>query len=478
MNNKYEVVIGLEVHAQLSTNTKIFCGCSTKFGNTPNSNVCPVCLGHPGTLPVLNKTVVEYAALMGFATNSTINSKSVFARKNYFYPDLPKAYQISQFELPICEHGNIIIEKSDGTSKSIGITRIHMEEDAGKSIHEHGTGTLVDVNRCGVPLIEIVSEPDMRTPEEAHLYLNKIKQLVTYLDICDGNMEEGSLRCDANISLRLKGDVKLGTRTEIKNMNSFRNVERALLFEIERQTDLLENGETVIQQTLLWDADKNESFSMRGKEEAHDYRYFPDPDLMPVELNPTWLHKIKSKLPELPDKRRNRFISDYNLPEYDAGILTSERALADYYEDILKVTKDFKSASNWVMGEILKVIKEEKLSIQEFPISPANIGQLINLINNKTISNNIAKEVFADMFKTNTPPEIIVKDKNLTQITDTKEIELIIENILSNNTKQVQDYKSGKEKVIGFLVGLVMRETKGKANPQIVNNLLRKHLNQ
>ncbi len=476
MNNKYEVVIGLEVHAQLSTKTKIFCGCSTKFGNTPNSNVCPVCLGHPGVLPVLNKKVVEYAVLMGFAANSKINHKSIFARKNYFYPDLPKAYQISQLELPICEHGNIAVMKSDGTIKNIGITRIHMEEDAGKSIHDHGNETLVDVNRCGVPLIEIVSEPDMRTPEEAHLYLNKIKQLVTYLGICDGNMEEGSLRCDANISLRLMGETKLGTRTEIKNMNSFRNVERALQFEIARQTELLDNGGEVVQQTLLWDADKNEAFSMRGKEEAHDYRYFPDPDLMPVELSDTWLNKIKTSLPELPEKRKQRFNDDFGLPLYDAEILTSERSLADYYESILKVTNDYKSASNWVMGDILKVLKENKLEIQNFPIAPEYIGQLINLINKKIISNNIAKDVFPEMFKTGKSPEIIVQEKNLIQITDTAEIEKIIKSIVSANPKQVEDFKSGKEKVIGFFVGLVMRETKGKANPQIVNELLRKHL--
>lgn len=478
MNNKYQVVIGLEVHAQLSTDTKIFCNCSTNFGSEPNSNVCPVCLGHPGVLPVLNKKVVEYAVLIGFATNSTINKKSVFARKNYFYPDLPKAYQISQFELPICEHGSITVKKSDDTIKKIGITRIHMEEDAGKSIHDHGDETLVDVNRCGVPLIEIVSEPDMHSPEEAHLYLNKIKQFVTYLDICDGNMEEGSLRCDANISLRLKGETKLGTRTEIKNMNSFRNVERALIFEIKRQTELLEEGETVVQQTLLWDADKNEAFSMRGKEEAHDYRYFPDPDLMPVIINDEWLNQIRSNLPELADKRENRFINEYGLPLYDAGILTSERSLADYFEDILKTTDDYKSASNWLMGEILKVVKENKLGIQNFPIKPTHIGQLINLINKKVINNNIAKDIFPEMLKSGKAPEIIVNEKNLIQITDTAEIENVIKTIIASNPKQVEDFKAGKEKVIGFFVGLVMRKTRGKANPQIVNELLRKHLHE
>ena len=477
MNNKYEAVIGLEVHAQLSTDTKIFCSCSTKFGSEPNSNVCPVCLGHPGVLPVLNKKVVEYAVLMGFVTNSSINKKSVFARKNYFYPDLPKAYQISQFELPICEHGNITVDKSDGTTKNIGITRIHMEEDAGKSIHDQGNETLVDVNRCGVPLIEIVSEPDMHSPEEAHLYLNKIKQFVTYLDICDGNMEEGSLRCDANISLRLKGETKLGTRTEIKNMNSFRNVERALQFEIERQEELLEAGESVVQQTLLWDADKNEAFSMRGKEEAHDYRYFPDPDLMPVVIDDNWLEQLKLNLPELAEKKKKRFVEDYELPVYDAEILTSDRQLANYFEEIIKTTDDYKSASNWVMGEILKAVKENKLEIQNFPINPAHIGQLINLINSKVISNNIAKEIFPEMLESGMQPEVIVKEKNLIQITDTSELENVIKKVINSNPKQVEDFKAGKEKVVGYFVGLVMRETRGKANPQIVNELLRKHLN-
>jgi len=477
MNNKYEAVIGLEVHAQLSTDTKIFCGCSTKFGSEPNSNVCPVCLGHPGVLPVLNRKVVEYAVLMGLATNSKINKKSVFARKNYFYPDLPKAYQISQFELPICEHGNIKVNKSDGTTKEIGIARIHMEEDAGKSIHDQGDETLVDINRCGVPLIEIVSEPDMHTPEEAHLYLNKIKQLVTYLDICDGNMEEGSLRCDANISLRLKGETKFGTRTEIKNMNSFRNVERALQFEIERQTELLDNGESVVQQTLLWDADKNEAFAMRGKEEAHDYRYFPDPDLMPVVVDDNWLEQIKLNLPELADEKKKRFVEDYELPVYDAEILTSDRQLADYFEKITKTTDDYKSASNWVMGEILKAVKENNLEIQNFPVSPAHIGQLINLINSKVISNNIAKEIFPEMLESGKQPKVIVKEKNLIQITDVSELENVIKTVIALHPKQVEDFKAGKEKVIGFFVGLVMRETRGKANPQIVNELLRKHLN-
>lgn len=360
MNSKYEAVIGLEVHAQLSTNTKIFCGCTTKFGNPPNTNVCPVCLGHPGVLPVLNKKVVEYTVLMGLATNCTINRNSVFARKNYFYPDLPKDYQISQYEEPICEHGNVTIEFKDGSKKEIGITRIHMEEDAGKSIHDFGFDTMIDLNRTGTPLMEIVSEPDMRTPEEAYLYLTKLKQILTYLGICDGNMEEGSLRCDANISVRLKGETKLGTKAEVKNLNSFRNVERAIAFEIERQIDLIEDGKIVVQQTLLWNSDTNEATPMRSKEEAHDYRYFPDPDLMPVVVDDKWKSEIASSMPELPETRRDRFINSFALPKYDAERLTSSRELADYYENTLNVTKDYKSVSNWMLTEVFKYINDEK----------------------------------------------------------------------------------------------------------------------
>lgn len=477
MNDKYEAVIGLEVHAQLLTDTKIFCGCSTKFGSAPNTNVCPVCLGQPGVLPVLNKKVVEYTVLMGLATNCRINRKSIFARKHYFYPDLPKNYQISQYEEPICEHGHITIELKDGTKKKIGITRIHMEEDAGKSIHDQDFDTLIDLNRTGTPLMEIVSEPDIRTPEEAYLYLTKLKQILTYLGICDGNMEEGSLRCDANISVRLKGETKFGTKTEVKNMNSFRNVERALAFEIERQIDLLEDGKEVVQQTLLWDADANVAQPMRSKEEAHDYRYFPDPDLMPVVIEDNMLDEIKSRMPELPDEKKNRFIENFGLPAYDAEILTSSRELADYYEKILTVTKDYKSASNWVMTEVLKVVNEEKIDISDFPVSPENLGKLIELINNNTISGKIAKDVFPEMLRSNKDPETIVKEKNLVQITDTSAIESIVEKVLSANQKQVEEFLTGKEKVLGFLVGQIMRETKGKANPQIVNEILRNKLN-
>ncbi len=476
MDSKYEAVIGLEVHAQLLTESKIFCSCSTKFGNDPNSNVCPICLGHPGVLPVLNKKVVEFISLMGMATNCTINEKSTFARKNYFYPDLPKGYQISQYDQPICEHGYVNIQFQDKSIKKIGITRIHMEEDAGKSIHDQSFETLVDVNRCGVPLIEIVSEPDLRSGTEAYLYLSKVKQLVQYLGICDGNMEEGSLRCDANISVRLKGETKFGTKTEVKNMNSFRNVEKAINYEIERQIEIIEDGGKIVQQTLLWDADLNEIRPMRSKEEAHDYRYFPEPDLLPVIVDKDWKNEISSNLPELPDIRRNRFIENFKLPEYDAEILTQTKSTADYYENVIKVTDDYKSASNWVMVDVLKILNDKKIDISEFQISSENLGKLINLIKEGTISGKIAKDVFANMLENNKSPEEIVKEKNLVQISDSSEIEKIIDGILDKNQSQIQEYIDGKEKVFGFFVGQVMRETKGKANPKLVNDFLRKKL--
>ena len=476
MNEYFEAVIGLEVHAQLLTESKVFCGCSTKFGNTPNTNVCPVCLGHPGVLPVLNKKVVEFIALMGLATNCTVNEKSVFARKNYFYPDLPKGYQISQYDKPICENGFIDIKKKDGTSKRIGISQIHMEEDAGKSIHDQTQETLVDLNRCGVPLIEIVSEPDIRSAEEAVLYLTKIRQIVQYLRICDGNMEEGSLRCDANISVRSAGQKEFGTKTEVKNMNSFRNLERAIIFEINRQVETLEEGGKIVQETLLWNADVNEAVSMRSKEEAHDYRYFPEPDLLPVIMDDKWQKELKLKLPELPEVRKERFINDFNLPEYDADILTLNRDIADYYENVLKTTKDYKSASNWVMGEILKTINEEKIDIKDFPVVPENLGKLINLINEGTISSKIAKDIFPELLKGLKSPGEIVKEKKLVQITDTKEIKEIINKILEGHKPEVQIYLEGKDKVLGFFVGKIMKETKGKANPKIVNDILKEKL--
>ncbi len=472
--DKYEAVIGLEVHAQLLTDTKIFCGCSAKFGNPPNTNVCPICLGHPGVLPVLNKKAVEFTILMGLATNCTINPKSVFARKNYFYPDLPKGYQISQYELPLCEDGYLMI--TDESKRKIRIKRIHLEEDAGKSIHDSGYDTSIDINRCGVPLIEIVSEPDIRTAKEASLYLNKIRQIVRYLEICDGNMEEGSLRCDANISVRLKGEEILGTKTEVKNMNSFKNVEKAINHEIERQIEILEDGGKIIQETLLWNADLNEAFSMRSKEEAHDYRYFPEPDLMPVLVNDEWKKQIYNILPELPDTRKFKFVKDFNLPEYDADILTQDKPVADYFEQVTTHTNNYKAASNWIMGEVLRIINELKIEMSSFPVSPGNLGKLITLIDKNVISGKIAKDVFSFMLEKNNDPEEIIREKDLVQITNTSEIESVIDNILGKHPDEVQQFIEGKEKVLGFFVGQVMKETKGKANPKLVNETLKTKL--
>lgn len=471
MRNNYEPVIGLEVHAQLLTDSKIFCGCSTKFGNPPNTNVCPVCLGHPGTLPVLNKKAVEFTVLMGLAVNCRVNRRSVLARKNYFYPDLPKGYQISQYELPLCEHGFISIDSGE-SKKRIGIKRIHLEEDAGKSIHDQGFETKVDLNRCGVALMEIVSEPDIRSAKEASLYLNKIRQIVRYLEICDGNMEEGSLRCDANISVRLKGTEKLGTKTEVKNMNSFRNVEKAINHEIERQIRILEDGKTIIQETLLWNADLNEAFSMRSKEEAHDYRYFPEPDLLPVIVNEEWKNQILEKLPELPEVKKLLYVNKFKLPKYDADILTQDKEIADYFEKVIYLTNNFKAASNWIMGEVLKIINEQKIEITSFPISSENLAKLINLIDKNVISGKIAKDVFTLMLEGNKDPEEIIREKDLVQITNTSEIEGIVDKILGTHQQEVKQFLEGKEKVLGFFVGQVMKVTKGKANPKIVNETL------
>ena len=480
-NENYEPVIGLEVHAQLLTKSKAFCSCSTKFGNDPNSNVCPVCLGMPGVLPVLNKSHVEFIMKMGLATNCTIAPKSIFARKNYFYPDLPKGYQISQYEEPICMNGWLDVELKDGTTRRIGITRIHMEEDAGKSIHDQDTDTLVDVNRCGVPLIEIVSEPDMHTPHEAYQYLYMIRQIVTYLGICDGNMEEGSLRCDANVSVRKKGETKLGTKLEVKNLNSFRFVEKALDYEITRQIEALENGEKIIQQTLLWDSDKGMCIPMRSKEEAHDYRYFPDPDLVPVLVNQEWMDDMKAQLPELPVVRRNRYMNEFKLPKYDADILTGERELADYFDGIIsnlktKSEETFKIASNWTMVDILRVINDKHIAVSDFPITPKNLSDMINLIIDGTISGKIAKDLFEEMLKTQETPKAIVEKKGLIQVSDESAIEKVIDEILANNQGQVEQYKSGKQQVFGFFVGQTMKAMKGKANPKVVNEVLQRKL--
>jgi len=473
----YEAVIGLEIHAQLLTESKLFCGCSTKFGNPPNTNVCPVCMGHPGVLPVLNKKAVEFTIKMGLATNCTINRKSVFARKNYFYPDLPKGYQISQYEFPLCSNGYLDLEIENKTRR-IRINRIHLEEDAGKSIHDQGPYTLLDFNRCGVPLIEIVTAPDLRSPEEAGKFLTEIRQIVKYLGICDGNMEEGSLRCDANVSVREKGSDMLGTKTEVKNMNSIRYVVEALKFEINRQIEILENGGKIEQQTLLWNSDKQIVEPMRSKEESHDYRYFPEPDLPQVEVNEIWLEEIQKNLPELPSARKSRFKSQYNLPEYDIEILTTEKEWADYFEETAKYTNDFKSISNWFMTEILKIINEEKISIKDFVIKSEWIAELINSINNQTISGKIAKEVFNEMLSSAEPPSEIIKKKGLVQITDENEILKVVTKVLNENQKQVEQYLSGKEKVFAHFVGQVMKETKGKANPSLVNRILKEELNK
>lgn len=476
-SSKYEAVIGLEVHAQLSTDSKLFCGCSTHFGNPPNSNVCPICLGHPGVLPVLNQKVVEYALRLGLALNCKINTKSIFARKNYFYPDLPKGFQTSQYELPICECGFLELPTDTASEKKIGITRIHMEEDAGKSIHDLENDTLIDVNRCGVPLLEIVTEPDLRSASDAAAYLIKLRQIVQYLDICDGNMEEGSFRCDANVSVRLQGESKLGTKTEIKNMNSFKNVEKAIEFEIKRQIEIIEDGGEIIQQTLLWDADRNEAFPMRSKEEAHDYRYFPEPDLMPVIIDEERLNKIKTEMPELPTEKKKKFSTLYSLPVYDAEILTQSKVIANYFEETAEIINDFKLISNWIMGDVLKVLNEKKILIEDFPIKPKQLAGLLSLIIEGKISGKIAKEVFLEMLETSESAEKIVQEKNLLQISDSSELEILVSEVLNNNKNQVLQFLNGEEKVIGFFVGQIMKRTHGKANPKLVNEILTVQLN-
>jgi aspartyl-tRNA(Asn)/glutamyl-tRNA(Gln) amidotransferase subunit B len=475
----FEPVIGLEVHAQLKTKSKIFCGCSTAFGAPPNTNTCQVCLGMPGVLPVLNKKVVEYTIKMALATHCTITSPNRFARKNYFYPDLPKGYQISQFELPIAEHGWLEVE-NEGSIKKIGITRIHMEEDAGKLIHDERLPmSYVDLNRTGVPLMEIVSEPDIRSPEEATAYLKKLHAILRYLDICDGNMQEGSFRCDANISLRPVGREKFGIRTELKNMNSFRNVQRALEYEIRRQRDILLDGGEVVQETLLWDAERNVTNSMRGKEEAHDYRYFPDPDLIPVVIDENWIESARKTLPELPDERRQRFISGLGLPGYDAEVLTSSKELADYFEAALKVYPQAKKLSNWMMTELMRELKgEDSIDIGGCPITPHNLGGLLAMIDKGTISGKIAKAVFMDMLASGKDAETLVKEKNLVQVSDEGELLAIVREIIAANPEQAAEYRAGKTKLLGYFVGQLMQKTKGRANPKLANQLFSKELGQ
>jgi aspartyl-tRNA(Asn)/glutamyl-tRNA(Gln) amidotransferase subunit B len=477
---KYEPVIGLEVHAQLLTASKIFCGCSTQFGREPNENTCPVCTGFPGVLPVLNQKVVEFAIKAGLATHCEIARESVLARKNYFYPDLPKGYQISQYELPVCAHGYVDIDL-DGTAKRIRLTRIHMEEDAGKNIHDaHGDSSLVDLNRAGVPLLEIVSEPDMGSAAEAGAYLRTLRAVLQYLAICDGNMEEGSFRCDANISVRPVGTQALGTKIEIKNLNSFKAVERAIEFEIERQSETLTDGGQLIQETRLWDEHREETRSMRSKESAHDYRYFPDPDLLPLVIENKWIEEVRASLPELPAVRKNRFMTAYGLALYDADLLTSRKDVADYFESAMKVHANAKALSNWIVGDLFRVLKESKLDeqlyIDNWPITAEHLAQMVQLIDQGKISGKIAKTVFEAILDSGKAPRQIVSEKGLEQVSDTSSIESAIDQVIAANQKQVEQFKAGNDKVYGFLVGQIMKATQGKANPQIVNEILREKL--
>lgn len=471
-NEKYEAVIGLEVHAQLLTKSKAFAPVSSEYGGAPNSQVTPLCLGHPGTLPVLNENLVRYIIKMGLATDCSIAEKSIFARKNYFYPDLPKGYQISQYETPICYGGKIHIELDD-YEKTIGLTRIHMEEDAGKSIHDQDPyHTLVDLNRAGTPLIEIVSEPDMRTPQEAYAYLTKIKQIVQYLEICDGNMEEGSLRCDANVSIRPRGQKEFGTRTELKNMNSFRNVERAITYEIERQIELVEAGGKVVQQTLLWDPNKLETRQMRSKEEAHDYRYFPEPDLPPVVVTEELLGQVREELPELPDVRLRRFMEELGLSTDDAVTLTESRALADYYEAVLGLLNKPKAVSNVVLTEVLRVLNEQSISIAEFSVSPERLAELISLKLEDKINSSALQTIFNNMLDSDKTASELAGEMNLLQVSDSGFIEPIVDEVIASNPEEVQRFKEGKKALIGFFIGQVMKKSQGKANPKQVRELI------
>ncbi|MDD3312313.1 Asp-tRNA(Asn)/Glu-tRNA(Gln) amidotransferase subunit GatB [Pseudodesulfovibrio sp.] len=475
--SRYETVIGLEVHAQLKTRSKIFCSCSTTFGNDPNENVCAVCSGMPGVLPVLNEKVAEYAAKMGLATDCEINRTSVFARKNYFYPDLPKGYQISQFERPICEHGHVDIEV-DGAKKRVGLTRIHMEEDAGKNIHSAAdNASFVDLNRTGVPLIEIVSEPDMRSAEEAVAYLKELRSILLYLGICDGNMEEGSFRCDANVSIRPFGQEAFGTRAELKNLNSFKHIQKAIEYEVARQIDLVEDGDAVVQETRLYNVEKGTTHSMRGKEEAHDYRYFPDPDLVPLVLEEAWIEKWRSELPELPQAKRVRFMESYGLADYDADLLTGELAVAEYFEAAVGAyAGEAKKVANWVAGDLLPYCHETGVPAGECKLTPVRLAALLKLVDDGTISVKIGKDAFRDLCESGDEPAAYVEAKGMVQVSDTGELEAMVDKVLADNPSEVEAYKGGKTKLMGFFMGQVMRLSKGQANPGIVTRLIQEKL--
>ncbi|MFP6637824.1 MAG: Asp-tRNA(Asn)/Glu-tRNA(Gln) amidotransferase subunit GatB [Nitrospinaceae bacterium] len=476
---KYETVIGLEVHVQIKTKTKIFCSCSTEFGTPSNENTCPVCLGMPGALPVLNKRFLESSMRACLATHCTIEPMNRFARKNYFYPDLPKGYQISQFELPLGTKGYININVN-GTKKRIGLTRIHMEEDAGKLIHGKNLGSpgksYVDFNRTGVPLCEVVSEPDMRSAEEARAYLTELKTILEYTEVSNCNMEKGSLRCDANVSIRPFGQKEFGTRAELKNLNSFKFIQKAIEYEVDRQTKILDQGETVKQETRLYDSDRNETRPMRSKEEAHDYRYFPDPDLVPIVIDEEWVAELQNTMLELPEQKRERFIKSYGIPEYDVGVLTSSKHLADYFEQCASLFPQPKIISNWLMGDLLRELKKDGKNIVDCPVSPSALVDLLKLINSGTISGKIAKAVLEEMYQTQQLPDSIIEKKGLKQITDSSAIEKIVDGIIESNPSQVEEFKGGKEKVIGYLVGQVMQASKGKANPSLVNKLLKEKM--
>ena len=475
---KYETVIGLEVHAELATNTKIFCGCKNEFGGEPNTRCCPVCTGMPGTLPVLNKAVVDFAIKAGLATNCTITKYGKQDRKNYFYPDLPKAYQISQFDLPLCQNGYIDIEVG-GETRRIGITRIHIEEDAGKLIHDdYGNESMADYNRCGVPLIEIVSEPDMRSPEEARIYLETLKSILEYTEVSDCKMQEGSLRCDVNLSLRPVGQKEFGTRCEMKNVNSFRAAVRAMEYEQKRQAEELDEGGVVEQETRRWDDVRGVSSPMRSKEDAQDYRYFPEPDLVPIVVSDEWVEEIRRTIPELPEQRKARYINEYSLPEYDAFILTSSKKMADFFDAAVSEGAKPKPVSNWLMGDISKILNDKELEPDDIPFTPAQLAKMIALIDKGTISNSAAKKVLDAMFAQPDDPEKLVEKLGLAQVSDEGAIRQMVSDVLAQNPQSIADYKAGKDKALGFLVGQVMRISKGKANPQIINKLLKDALDQ